>query len=48
MGVGDTVLAHRAEQHAGELSVPPAPDHDEIGPTGGIDQHRGGVALCDP
>lgn len=43
--MGDTVLADRPEQHAGERSVAPTAYHQKVGVSGLVDQNRRRVAL---
>lgn len=46
-GVLRAVLAHRAQQHAGECAVAAASQDEHLGASAGIDQDGGGMALVD-
>ncbi len=46
--VGGAVLADRADQHADELAVATAADHQQLGALGGLDEDRGRMAADQP
>src|SRR5271157_3786396 len=48
VGVSETMLADRAEQHAGEFAVAPTAHDEQVRAPGRLHQHWCGVALHDP